>query len=91
MKIYIAGKITGFDGYKEKFQLAEDYLKSKGHVVLNPAILPDGLDQHEYLTICFAMIEVCDCVYFLDNWKDSYGAKLEYDYARFEGKEMLFQ
>ena len=40
MKIYIAGKITGDDGYRAKFQEAAKNLEALGHVVLNPAILP---------------------------------------------------
>ena len=44
MKIYIAGKITGDREYREKFREAAKALERLGHVVLNPAILPDGLD-----------------------------------------------
>lgn len=91
MKIYIAGKITGFNEFKEKFSKAEDYLKSKGFKVLNPAILPSGFEQHEYMRICYSMIDVCNTVYFLDNWKDSIGAKREYDYAILNQKKIMFQ
>ena len=45
MKIYIAGKITGDDGYRAKFQEATKNLEALGHVVLNPAILPAGLAE----------------------------------------------
>lgn len=45
MKVYIAGKITGDPNYREKFQQAADELKGGGHVVMNPAVLPDGFNH----------------------------------------------
>lgn len=91
MKIYVAGKITGFDGFVEKFQQAVDDLESKGHKVMNPAILPSGFEQHEYMRICYSMIDTCEAVFFLDNWEDSIGAKREHDYATLNCKIMMFQ
>lgn len=91
MKMYIAGKITGFDGFENKFKKAENELKIRGHKVLNPAILPKGFKQDEYMHICYSMIDVCDCVYFLDNWMDSVGAKLEYEYAKKNNKKIFFE
>jgi hypothetical protein len=81
MKVYIAGKITGLNDYKELFLHAEQELKSKGYNVMNPAVLPDGFTHEEYMKICFCMIDVCDSVYFLDNWCQSKGAVMEYNYA----------
>lgn len=43
MKIYIAGKITGEPNYKEKFDIAATSLEAQGHIVLNPAELPEGM------------------------------------------------
>lgn len=91
MKIYIAGKITGFEGYKEKFNEAEECLKGRGHICINPSVLPGGFEQNEYLNICFAMIEVCDAIYMLDNWKDSPGARKEIDFARKLDKKIIYQ
>ena len=90
-KIYIAGKIAGFDGYKEKFEAAEKRLLDMGALPMNPAVLPPGYKQAEYLHICFAMIEVCGAVYFLNNWEDSPGALMEYGYAKASQKEIYFQ
>ena len=41
MKIYIAGKIAGDRRYRAKFREAAKALEAAGHVVLNPATLPD--------------------------------------------------
>ena len=90
MKIYIAGKITDNPDYMEQFAAAEFFLKQKGHFVMNPTILPPGFEHHEYMKICFAMIDVCDGIYLLDNWRDSTGAKMELDYAIANGKTITF-
>ena len=42
MKVYIAGKITGDQGYQAKFRRAAAGLRMCGNIVLNPAELPEG-------------------------------------------------
>ena len=87
MKVYIAGKITGDPGYRDKFAAAEIHLGGQGHTVLNPAELPEGMAQADYMRICFAMIDVADAVIFLQDAKDSAGARLEMAYCEYIGKE----
>lgn len=41
MRIYIAGAMTGVFKYKELFMEAERYIKGLGHIVVNPAYLPE--------------------------------------------------
>lgn len=89
MKVYIAGKITGDPGYRDKFAAAEIQLGWQGHVVLNPAELPEGMAQADYMRICFAMIDVADAVVFLPDAKESAGARLEMAYCRYVGKGVL--
>ncbi len=86
MKYYIAGKITGLEDYKSFFNAVEKELKDQGHLVMNPAVLPEGFPWESYMPICYAMIDACDAVYMLDNWKESAGARLEYDYSVDKGK-----
>ena len=73
MKIYIAGKIAGDRRYRAKFREAAKAMEAAGHVVLNPATLPDGLTDGDYMRICMAMVEwaYCqrigkDCAMYLD-------------------------
>lgn len=89
MKIYIAGKITGEPNYKEKFDIAATSLEAQGHIVLNPAELPEGLRQADYMRICFAMIDTAHAVYLLKNWEDSRGATIERNYAAYTGKAVF--
>ena len=62
MKIYIAGKIAGDRRYRAKFREAAKALEAAGHVVLNPATLPDGLTDGDYMRIALAMLEASDLV-----------------------------
>ena len=91
MKVYIAGKITGLENYKELFSAEERRLREKGYTVMNPSILPNGFEYDEYMRICYSMIDVCDGVYFLNNWTDSKGAKLEHEYALKNNMAILYQ
>ena len=86
MKVYIAGKITGDAEYYAKFALAEREIRDAGHVVLNPAKLPEGMCGEDYMRICFAMIDVADEVWTLPDAYMSKGALLEIQYCEYIGK-----
>ena len=93
MKVYIAGKITG-DDYNmvtDKFLVAETQLSVAGHSVMNPTCLPLGFSHKDYMHICYAMIDVCDAVYFLNDWKMSKGARMEHQYAKKNHKVIYYQ
>lgn len=91
MKVYVAGKITGLRNYKALFKEAEKHLILNGHRVMNPSVLPNGFEHDEYMRICYSMIDVCDAIYFLKNWKDSKGALMEADYGAKTNKIFLFE
>lgn len=87
MKVYIAGKITGDPLYKEKFEEAcKKISEGKDCIVLNPAALPAGMSNADYMRICFAMIDSCDFVVTLPDSNESAGAKVELAYADYIGK-----
>ena len=92
MTIYIAGKMAGLpDKGRAKFASAAERLREKGHIVLNPAELPDGMPGSSYMPICLAMVGVADAVYALDNWTQSEGATVEVRYAKYQGKAILHE
>ena len=83
MKIYIAGPITGVVDYREKFAAAERELRKRGHVVLNPAALPEGLGDHRvYMSLCLPMVAAADAVLMLPGWQKSAGACMEWGDAQ---------
>ncbi len=89
MKIYIAGRITGNPHYKAQFKATADLLQESGHTVLNPAELPEGMKPADYMRICFAMLESADVVFMQLGWDASPGARLEHDYAKYIGKNII--
>ncbi|AOT26266.1 DUF4406 domain-containing protein [Vibrio anguillarum] len=91
-KIYIAGPMTGLPEFnKPEFFKAEFKLKCESYTVLNPAILPDGLQHHEYMEICLPMVRVSNAVYMLKGWEKSKGAVMEHEYAKDLGLEITYQ
>ena len=90
-KIYIAGRISGYEEYKEHFAKVEEELQSLGHTVLNPAILPKGLTQEEYMMICIPMLNICDSICMLKGWESSVGAKIEHSLASQASKTIYYE
>ena len=80
MRVYVAGSMTGKFDYKRYFMMAEENLKSMGHIVVNPAYLPEGLS--DYYEINKAMIDQCNAIYVLSGWENSEGTKKELDYCK---------
>ena len=90
---YIAGPMTGTDDMgRERFAAAERKLRRfSGVVVLNPAALPLGMPEERYMPICLAMVQQADVVIMLDGWENSFGARLERQYALACGKFLMFE
>lgn len=80
-KVYISGPITGTDDYIERFEKAENDLKSQGYSVINPAKvnsnLPEDTTWNEYMKMSLCMLSMCDGIYMLKGWKESRGANME--------------
>lgn len=89
MKIYIAGKISNDPDYRAKFADAQRQIEAQGHIVLNPATLPEGMEPKDYMRICFAMIDVADEVRFLPDFLFSIGAHIEHTYSKYCGKRCV--
>ena len=89
MIVYLAGRITGDPAYRAKFSDAEMVLRELGHTVLNPAVLPDGLEYAAYMAIDEQLLRAADAVCLLPDWKQSPGARQERALARRLGKQIL--
>lgn len=83
VKVYIAGPMSGLPEFnRPAFFAAEGYLKARGALVMNPAVLPDGWDHASYMQIAIPMMMTCDAVAFLPGWQSSAGAQHEHTRAR---------
>lgn len=82
-KIYIAGPMTGLPDFNRgAFFNAAQVLLDVGHVAINPAVLPDGLEHGHYIKICLPMIEAAEAMILLPGWEKSKGANVELNYAK---------
>ena len=85
MRIYISGPISGTNDAGPRFAEAEARLRMEyGAKTINPvrvaAALPE-LKHDEYMIISFALMEVCDCMYQMEGWRQSRGCNQEAGYA----------
>ncbi|XEI31198.1 DUF4406 domain-containing protein [Aeromonas veronii] len=85
--VYIAGPMSDLpDDNRPAFNTEALHQQQKGHVVLNPATLPDGLTQPQYMGICLEMVKIADELVILPGWRDSTGATAEFHLAIKLGK-----
>ena len=90
-KVYICGPMTGYEDFnRQAFNDAAKEVVRVGNVPLNPAILPDGLTQAEYMAIDLQMLQMCDVLWALTGWHESAGAKAEIALAEKLGIEVIY-
>ncbi|MFW0766734.1 DUF4406 domain-containing protein [Trabulsiella odontotermitis] len=91
-KVYIAGPMTGIPDFnRPAFHRMAANITEQGDVALNPAVLPDGLSQAEYMDICCAMVRCADTIYMLKDWDTSSGARAELSLAIKLGHKVFYQ
>lgn len=92
---YIAGKISGLseDEYTSNFKRGEEKVKFLGMYPVNPVTLPHLHDKTWESYVCESMKAMlsCGCVYALDGWEESTGAKIEIDLAIKLGKKVIYE
>ncbi len=82
MKIYVAGPMSGIEDFNyPAFHDMAKKLEAQGHCVMNPAILPKGFSEDDYMDVALAMLRCCDAIIMLKGWQGSMGAKAEYALA----------
>ena len=90
MIVYIAGPMTNQPQFnRPAFFAAAAQLRGTGNIPLNPAVLPDGLSQANYMAICMPMLQSAEAIYLLDGWESSAGAVAEYHLAYKLGIKVL--
>lgn len=92
-KVYISGPMTGIQDYNRgAFIEAEKLLRVKGYDAVNPhdIKLEKGSTYEDYMKADIKALLECDYIYMLEGWKESKGACMEYQIAKFLGiKEII--
>lgn len=90
-KIYIAGPVTGVEGYEGTFSKAADAMRAKGYEPVNPVApgLVEGYSYRDYINRGFQMLMECDGMLLLPGYMESKGAALELHYALAVGMEIM--
>lgn len=91
--IYISGGITGVGEYMAHFDEVERKLKAVDEVI-NPSKVSCALPvlTHDgYMTVCMALLSLCDTIYMLKGYEQSKGAMQELEYAKEHGYEVVYE
>lgn len=96
LKVYISGSISADPNYKQKFEEATQRIRNATEriedletIVLNPAVLPDGLTVEDYMMIDLQILRSADILVLLPDWFISTGAKLEKLFCQYIGKTTM--
>jgi hypothetical protein len=81
VRFYVAGPITGNDGYRAQFAAAAARLRAEGHEVVNPAENPERPSWAEYMREAIGQLVTCEAAAFLPGWERSRGARREHSIA----------
>ena len=96
MKLYISGAISSDLNWYEKFSNAEKRLQERydDAIIFNPILTSkyaDKISYEDFMTIDMAIIDVCDTIFLLKDWKESKGAVREYHYALSKNKNIIME
>ena len=94
-KCYIAGQITGLpeEIYKANFEKAKAEVLALGFEPVSPVDLPHNHNKTwtDYLREDLTALMKCDCIYAINGWSQSNGARLELNTAAELGFDIYYQ
>lgn len=93
-KVYISGAIEKDPNFMENFAKAEELLTAFGYEVVNPTRISGAVDYFNYadfMIVSLMLLKKCDTIYFLSNWKDSDGCRIEKTVAQKLGIKIMHE
>lgn len=91
-KVFISGKVSGIEYYVayQTFANADRQLSSMDYQVINPMkICKEHWSWVRCMAKCLWAIIFCHKIHQLPGWQESRGARIEYKWAKFLGKEVI--
>lgn len=91
MKIYISGKITSSNNWKEDYSKTVEqfeHLKKQfielgyDDVIIPTELCTPDMDWEQCMIVCLKAMLDCDAVYFFNDWVNSKGAVIEFNLAK---------
>lgn len=89
-KIYIVGKVTGEENWKEKFKLAKNHLSVFNVEIKTPMDYPEGLTQKEYMALSCQSVFWADKIVVTHRYETSKGTRAEIALAESIGTEVKY-
>ncbi len=94
-QVFISGTISRTDKEKtrEKFEKAEQMIKSKGYSTVTPLNngLPESAPWESQMAMNIVILIGCSTLYLLPCWENSPGATLEKSIAEVTGKKIIYE
>lgn len=105
MKIYVSGAVTGVTDYTGKFYNKTFRLNKKnnqyGLYFIDPVEMNSQFDKlgvysepigyDNFMKLCYTELELCDGIYLMNGWRESFGANRELGFAIGQKKKIFFE
>jgi nucleoside 2-deoxyribosyltransferase len=94
--VYLSGPVTNNPHARDNFEAADKYIRTIGHIPLNPIRIdpPKTNEEDKWAYFMRKSIELLmksDAIYMLGGWWDSRGAILEFDLCTKLGIPVYFE
>lgn len=93
LRVYVSGPIKNNEDYLADFALAEEWVRGKGHVSVNPCDV-ELLGEPSYADFMRADLKLlldCDAIFMLKGWEASTGATCEHGVAIICGMSVMYE
>lgn len=89
---YLAHSLTSHGTMKENYEdeeICANALIDEGYSLIRPLkIIPEYFSAQEAFPICLGLLQSCDGIILVGNWRLSEGCRLEYNIAKYLGMEI---